>query len=171
MLPTGNDFALIANGGTATISTLTPTCGTLALGYGGNGNASMSDGRITVKWYEYVGNSGAGNFSQSGGTNSSLFLVLGFNVGSTGVYTLSGTGQLSASETIGDYGSGAFSQTGGTNSSGFLSLGYYGGSNGTYNLMSGLVSAQNEVVGLYGPGIFNQSSGTNALEISQLVLS
>ena len=55
---------------------------------------------------EYVGSSGTGTFTQSGGTNNigSGCLYLGYNAGSSGSYTLSGSGLLSAAnEYVGYY--------------------------------------------------------------------
>jgi autotransporter-associated beta strand protein len=162
-LPTKNDFAYVADGGTVTISTLTPTCSTLALGSGSSGNVSLSAGSLAVMSYEYVGDSGAGFFSQSGGTNNSVFLVVGNNIASAGTYSLSGTGQLIASELIGNYGSGVFSQTAGTNNSFGLTVGYYSGSSGTYNLSGGSLSSNGENVGVSGTGSFTQSGGTHGV--------
>ena len=74
----------------------------------------------------YVGYSGAGTFTQSGGTNSiQNNLALSANAGGSGTYNLSGSGQLSASyEYVGCSGTGTFTQSGGTNSIGsYLYLG------------------------------------------------
>ncbi len=56
-----------------------------------------------------MGYSGTGNFTQSGGTNQvSGILGLGANTGSTGMYTLTGTGTLSVAGGmyVGDFGPG-----------------------------------------------------------------
>ena len=76
---------------------------------------------------EYVGLSGTGSFTQSGGTNSASNLYLGNNTGGNGVYSLSGSGQVSAqSEYVGSSGTGAFTQTGGSNTvASALYLGVY----------------------------------------------
>ena len=85
---------------------------------------------------EYVGYSGTGNFVQSAGTNSVCNdLVLGYNVGSSGMYALTG-GTLAltnvnndSSEYIGFNGNGTFTQTGGLNTMcNELNVGYYSGS-------------------------------------------
>ena len=82
----------------------------------------------------YVGASGSGSFSQSGGTCNVTTLYVGYAWSSSGGYSLSGTGQLSGkAEYVGYFGTGAFTQSGGTNSSELL-LGYLPGSNGSYNL-------------------------------------
>jgi fibronectin-binding autotransporter adhesin len=142
-----------------------------------SGNGSLAGGG-----FEYVGFSGSGIFNQSGGTNSTTGsdpLYVGYNGGSTGTYTLSGSGTLSAigtdsngiSEYIGYSGKGAFIQTSGTNyAPGWLSLGYNNNSTGTYTLSgTGQLTENfgNEFIGgggdtaAGGTGIFNQSGGTN----------
>ena len=117
-----------------------------------------------------MGYSGAGTFTQTGGTNNIITinlqngsLVLGSYAGGSGTYNLSGNGLLSASyENVGYSGTGTFTQTGGTNSVGDLYLGnlYPGYVNvGTYNLNGGLLipSSMGQ-----GPGTvaFNFNGGT-----------
>jgi hypothetical protein len=66
---------------------------------------------------EYVGYDGNGIYNQSAGTNdlTSNFLYSGYNAGSTGNYTLSGTGILNDGEAmLGHFGSATFTQSGGT---------------------------------------------------------
>ena len=63
----------IYNGGTATITTNGDACSNLYLGNNaGSGNVQMLGGSLTVATLgsEYIGYSGTGNFTQSGGTNS-----------------------------------------------------------------------------------------------------
>jgi autotransporter-associated beta strand protein len=168
-LPTGSDTACIANGGTASVTQLGETCGTLRLGgSAGSGTLQMTGGSLYATSYQYVGDSGTGIFTQSGGTNSiGGTLWLGNNPGGSGTYNLSGSGLLSAAyEEIGfSGGAGSFTQSGGTHSvSGELFLGPQPGSSGTYNLSgSGLLSADIEFIGFSGSGAFNQSGGTNTL--------
>ena len=173
--PTSSDGAFIGNGGTATITTTTPTCGTLTLGNSaGNGTVLMSAGGLAASGYEFVGNTGTGTFYQSGGTNGipSIFtgLYLGNAAGSSGSYNLSGSGLLAVNfyEYVGFSGSGTITQTGGTaslaNDSGNLYLGYNSGSNGVYNLSgSALSSNYFEYVGYSGKGVFAQTGGTNVV--------
>ena len=105
-----------------------------------------------------IGEYGAGSFSQSAGTNSSYYMVLGEELGSSGTYSLSG-GSLRAVgyETVGSSGNGLFTQTGGTNSTAMLQLDANGGS-GTYNLQGGLLSVTGMTAGVNG--FFNFSGGT-----------
>ena len=146
----------------------------LYLGFnaGSNGMYNLSGSGLLTAGSEYVGYSGTGTFTQSGGTNNYLYgpLYLGYNAGSSGTYILSGSGQVSANnnEYVGYSGTGTFTQSGGTNSIGsYYSLGslYLGnnaGSSGTYNLSgSGQLSAGSEYVGYSGTGTFTQSGGTN----------
>jgi autotransporter-associated beta strand protein len=111
-----------------------------------------------------VGSTGTGAFTQSGGTNSVSGLTLGFAAGSSGSYTLTGSGLLSVpyNEYVGDSGSGNFTQTGGANSATDLLLGYRG--SGTYNLGNGIVWAGTEYIGYAGAsGVFAQTGGTHTV--------
>ena len=115
----------------------------------------------------FIGNSGTGIFTQSGGTNSaSSYLYLGYYAGSSGTYSLSGGGLLSVggNEFVGYSGTGSFAQSGGTNSAPGLWLGFNTGGSGTYNLSgSGLLSVPYQFIGNSGSGSFTQSAGTNAV--------
>jgi autotransporter-associated beta strand protein len=131
---------------------------------------------------EYIGYSGTGSFTQTGGTNSvtaggepgeNIGLVLGSNRGSSGTYNLTGGSlfcggpETGGSEIIGGLGTGNFAQSGGTNAlfanASNLIIANYDGSNGTYNLTgSGLLSPQREFIGYEGTGSFTESGGTNS---------
>ena len=137
----------------------------------GTGNVNLGSGSFTVNdalsgitggslsaGIGYVGYSGTGTFTQSGGTNNlgsfgTSGLYLGYNAGSSGSYNLSGSGVLSAyDEYVGYSGTGTFTQSGGTNNvtvaCGFTSA-TTSGSSGSYNLSgSGLLSAYLRVRGL-----------------------
>jgi autotransporter-associated beta strand protein len=117
--------------------------------------------------YHYVGYSGTGSFTQSGGMNSvSNSLFLGYNSGGSGNYNLSRSGVLSAnSEYVGYLGAGSFTQSGGTNLVGSLYLVYDSGNSSSYNLSGpGVLSANLESIGCYaGTGCFTQSGGTNSV--------
>lgn len=83
LVPTSTSNVWIANGGTANITQLGETCGTLSLGSSaGSGSTQMSGGSLSVISYEYVGNSGAGTFTVSTGTDSTSVLTIGNNAGS-----------------------------------------------------------------------------------------
>jgi hypothetical protein len=121
----------------------------------------------------------AGMVVQSGGLNIGGQVYLGNNFGTTGTYTLSGSGSLSVGEIedVGVFGVGLFNQSGGSstiNDSGSftvaLGIGYGNGSTGTYLLSNTatLTVAGNEWLGggssaAGGTGIFNQSGGTNTI--------
>ena len=154
----------------------------------GTGNVNLGAGSLTVNdtasaitngllstSYHYVGYSGTGVFTQSGGVNTiSAGLYLAFGSSDSGTYNLNGSGQLSAGATefVGYSGAGTFAQSGGTNSitsyywpgnAGGLYLGANAGGSGTYNLSgSGQVSASSEFVGCSGSGTFKQSGGSNS---------
>jgi autotransporter-associated beta strand protein len=107
---------------------------------------------------------GTGTFTQSGGTNSTYTLYLGYNSTGKGTYNLN-AGTLSGyglAEYIGNSGSGTLNQSGGTNNpSDGMFLGF-GPGVGTYNLNAGTLSAGGEYVGFSGMGVFTQSGGTNS---------
>ena len=136
-----------------------------------NGSSSrLSGGNITAHSH-FVGSSGTGAFTQSGGTNTvSTGLYLGQYSGDSGTYQLSG-GKLSATsasygEYIGLSGKGAFTQNGGTNAIAYsLNLGFYSGSSGSYDLRdTGLLSTARDYIGYYGTGSFVQSGGTHTID-------
>ena len=114
---------------------------------------------------ETVGDSGAGAFNQSGGTNTvNGSLTLGVNAGGSGTYTLSGTGQLTTSwnEVVGASGTGTFTQSGGSNNVYQLYIANAAGGSGTYNLRgTGVLYGSNEYVGYSSMGTFNHSAGAN----------
>ena len=115
--------------------------------------------------YAYIGNSGTGSFTQSGGTSTiATWLYLGNNSGSTGSYALE-HGQLSTpTEYVGYWGTGTFTQSGGVNTaSNALYVAY--SHSGAYSLTgSGQLFATAEYVGVNAGnwnGTFLQSGGTN----------
>ena len=175
-LPTSGRSALIASGGTTTITLPGEICDLLQL----DATVQMTGGGLDMGAAGEVGYSGTGTFIQSGGINASTLsipvaLYLGTNAGDSGTYNLSGTGLLATEiEYVGYLGTGAFTQSGGTNTcSGYLILGARTGSSGTYNLSgTGLLSVPYmENVGDAGPGTFTQSGGTNSIGNGGLVLS
>ena len=145
----------------------------LAMNPGSSGSYNVSAGSLNFV-QEYIGNSGAGTFTQSGGSNfvgtpgngsSSMGnLYLAYNPGSSGTYNLSGSGLLSANtELIGYSGPATFNQSGGTNSILGNGLSLIAAANYTsvYNLSgSGVLTSTSEIVGQYG--ILNQSGGSNS---------
>ncbi len=116
---------------------------------------------------ETVGLNGSAGFTQSGGTNAvTNDLHIGSNSGSSGSYTLSGTGSLAVgnNDYLGDAGTGAFTQTGGTQHViGSLILGNQATGSGTYTLSGGSLLTFNEGVGSSGTGSFTQSGGSHTV--------
>ena len=135
--------------------------------YNLSGTGQLSAGAGST---EYVGYSGVGTFTQSGGLNNTTSSIyLGYNSQSTGTYTLSDTGQITASGLR--INRGTFMQTGGIfNNSGRLTLGAIG-SNSIYNLSGTgqLICSYEEDIGTGGTGIFVQSSGTNSGSITIII--
>ena len=164
-------------------SSLTGSGGSLALNNGlmvsGNGVVQLGNGALTINDFlsgisggllsvasQYIGYGGSGFFAQTGGINQAGdSVILGYNSGDSGGYSLSGTGQLSVGgEDVGFFGKGAFTQSGGTNAVGYtLNVGYIAGSSGTYSLNGGRATVNQEDVGVSGSGLFTQSGGTNAV--------
>ena len=153
----------------------------LYLGYnpGSSGTYTLSGTGLLSATAQYVGYSGTGSFTQSGGTNSLAYnggayfnagLYLGYNADASGTYNLNGASQLlgTSFEFVGYSGTGNFTQSGGTNSlnggSFGLYLGYTPGSSGTYILNGrGLLSVPGMYVGFSGTGNCTQSGGTNTV--------
>ena len=138
------------------------------------GTNLVIDGPYTVPaggdaWLSiYISNNSAGAVTQSAGTLSvTRQLVLGYNPGLNGTYTLSG-GSLSVGEAlfVGGQGSGTFTQTGGSVTiPGVAELIVGGGvsaSTGTYNLSgaSSTLTTSEVFVGSQGHGTFAMSGGT-----------
>ena len=131
----------------------------------GNGQLLLLAGALNpnLTTGEYVGYSGSGSFTQSGGTNNLAFsgglLELGYSPGSSGTYSLSGSGLLETHFETDGYGIGIFTQTGGTNACENLVVSDTGSA---YNLSGGgLVSCSNETVET--GGAFTQTGGTNSI--------
>jgi hypothetical protein len=150
---------------------------------GGVGNYSLSGGTLLSGSSTYLGVSGNGTFTQTGGTHTvTNNLYLGYdselNGSSTGVYNLGGNSALTAAnEYIGYQGHGTFNQTSGTNTVnanpyfpayGNIYVGYQAGSTGAYNLSGGTVTAQNVFLGS-GYYYYNNSLGTLSVSGSSVL--
>ena len=146
----------------------------------------MTAGSLTVandSWspfgHEYIGYSGTGVFTQSGGTHTLSNdydgnFYLGYNSGSAGTYNLSDSAVLTTTNFaqntnvddiwVGFSGTGTFNQSGGTVSMiSVLNIATNGNSSGSYILSGGsLYVSQYETVGYSGTGTFSQSGGTNS---------
>ena len=173
------------SGGTATLGDFTGLSGGLYVGYnaGASGTYNLSGSGTLAALNAYVGYNGSGAVVQSGGTSNIGSatsgvgaLYIGCNPGSSGSYTLTNAGALSAiSEYVGSSGTGAFIQSGGSNtvSTGNLWIGYNLNSSGSYTLTgSGALSANMLTVGSSGSGTFIQSGGTiNSPNASSTIIS
>ncbi len=167
---TGDEVFLISATNKSAIynTTLSPALAWLYVDASGGATFTLTQTANTlIADQENIGVSGKGQVVQSGGTNTIIYygsLQLGFNSGSSGTYTLSGGGSLSAFEQdIGTNGSGLFTQAGGNNTVGeFLFVGQNPGGVGTYILSGGQLQAVNEFIGHLGTGTFiQQRNGTN----------
>jgi hypothetical protein len=131
---------------------------------------------------EYIGYSGNGAFLQSGGSNTTFYLTMGYNASGTnvgsGVYTQTGgTLNVTSGEYVGYSGNGVVNQSGGFNTAASLFIG--SNANGTNAAASGVYSMSNGaslsvtnsfLVGLSGSGTFNQTGG-NATASSGITLA
>ena len=105
---------------------------------------------------EYVGYSGNGSFTQSGGTNASSFLGTGGMLEPTTLTPDYFTQEIEVGGTI--------TQTGGTVHAGDGSMaGMYFAGSGMYNLNHGLLSVNAESIYDSGPGGFVQQGGTHTV--------
>ncbi len=144
-----------------------------------DGSYHLSGNGTLSAYREYIGNSGAGSFTQSGGSNTVIdSMLLGLDVNSTGYgsYTMTG-GTLQASDGamsiyVGYASSGEFTQSGGQVDlgGGDLVVGEEPASDGSYQLSgTGILSAYREYIGNSGTGNFTQSGGTNLVTQSMYV--
>ena len=83
---------------------------------GDSGTYNLSGSGQLTAGQEYIGYSGTGSFSQTGGTDTAGYLYLGLNAGSIGAYHLSGGQVNTLSESVGGVGAGSFVQSAGSNS-------------------------------------------------------
>jgi hypothetical protein len=111
----------------------------------------------------YLGRTGTGTFTQSGGTVSGE-LHLGYEFGGNGSYTLSAGSLTAGFEHIGDNesGTGTFTQSGGTNTVGDLRLAWGSGSHGTFTQSGGTNTVSGNISLAYDNGS-GTSRGTYAL--------
>ncbi len=180
-LTAANQYIGNAGDGTFTQSAgsnLVPAYGDLYLGYnsGTSGTYNLQGAGTLSAYYQCVGWNGAGTFNQSAGSNTfGGALLLGTNqLGSTGAYNLSGTGQLTGLKlsnlAVGVNGNGSFVQSDSSvNTCYYLQIGGNGYSNnGTYTLKdSAQLSAYQEYI---GPGTFTQLGGTNTANAGSMTL-
>jgi Dockerin type I domain/PEP-CTERM motif len=137
-------------------------------------------GTLSVGFTEYIGYDGVGIFNQTGGSNTTAHLNIGFGHSgdpstSSGSYSLSnGMLTVNGEEQIALNINGSFSQSGGTNSSTHLAIGNNQlGNTGMYTLSGGSVSTGTEDVGAQeGIGTLTQSgSSTNTITTALNVAS
>jgi len=118
---------------------------------------------------QYIGRSGSGSFTHTGGANTANCLILGLNSSGSGSYQLTGTGDpgaethlVTGTTIVGYDGAGSFTQDGGKHTAqSALILGRNAPGNGTYALNDGTLTARDNVfIGLSGSGSITQSGGT-----------
>lgn len=144
------------------------------LGYstGAAGSYNLSGTGLVSLLYgsQYLGFSGTGTFTQSGGTNALSSLELSNNANSRGTYNLSGSGVLNATiESVGSQGAnngsvGTFQQSGGTNTAVALQI----ETNSTYNLSGGQLLVNGGEYVNSANSTLQQSAGLNSAEYVQV---
>jgi fibronectin-binding autotransporter adhesin len=126
--------------------------------------ATLSGGSLFASFH-CVGLTGTSTFMQSGGTNSSSNVYVGYYSTSSGTYNLAGGVLSASSQNVGYSGTGTLAQSGGANNPNYLYLGNNPSSVGSY-ILSGsgfLNTVSGEYIGYSGTGSFNQSQGTNSV--------
>jgi autotransporter-associated beta strand protein len=169
----------VNNQGTISGGALNLTGGLILSGTGlvqlGSGSVTTNDSLSGISGgslnasTQYVGYSGTGVFTQTGGASSVQTVILGQTAHDSGTYNLSGSSQLLPFvEYVGNYGTGSFVNAGGVNNiSNTLYVGIFPGSNGSYALSgTGRLFAGNQYVGYSGSGSFTQSGGVNTINWS-----
>jgi fibronectin-binding autotransporter adhesin len=154
----GGDGSITQSSGTNTVANYLR----LGLCTGSSGAYSLTGSGLLNANSEWIGYSSSGSFTQSGGTNLTASLYVGY--GLVGTYSLGSNGLLTASnaEYIAYSGTGTFTQSGGTNAvATSLYIAYEPHSKGAYSLTSGSLWAESEYVGDSALGSFTQSAGTN----------
>lgn len=139
---------------------------TQIIGRSGSGEFTQSGGSNTTTGIVWIGVNGGsvGKYMQSGGTHSAPAMYLGHGVGSRGSYSLTG-GELTVATVlhVGTEGSATFEQSGGSlvvNDT--LAMGTASPGNGTFKLSGGAtLRAETQILGYDGDGTFLQSGGEN----------
>ncbi|MEA2707934.1 MAG: autotransporter family porin, partial [Phycisphaerales bacterium] len=169
--PTLADDALIANGGTATISTAGANSGRAINLDVDNGTLNVqSGGELIAANIVRIGKGiGTGTINQNGGLvaidlNSGADLRIGFDATATGHYNLN-AGELWVADSlsVGQNGAGTMTMTGGWIShAGFFTVGNNPGANGTFNMTGGTVDQTfgDFEVGDEAVGVVDISGGT-----------
>jgi hypothetical protein len=138
----------------------------------GNAGLAITSGN------EFIGDGGAGSFTQSGGTHgvsisaAPAHLTLGNSSTGGGNYSLyAGTLSVDGFETVGGAGTGSFTQTGGANSitatgggGGILYVGYGGFGSYTMSNAASLTVSHDEYIGCATVGTFTQYGGSHRID-------
>jgi hypothetical protein len=174
----GNGAFSQSNAAATTVSGTTAGNG-LYLGYNsGNGTFTLGgSATLNVAATEYIGHNGNGFFNQTGGVNTTGFLIVGNTSTGNGTYSLSGGAVLNTTNTvyIGNNGKATFLQSGAdfiVGMPGFALTGpdFYiaanSGSVANYFLSNGATlsipaAASTEYLGFGGTATFTQTGGTH----------
>ena len=148
------------------------TYSALSIGHnsGSSGSYHLSGTGELVAFWNTIGRSGSGTFTQTGSSSvRSWGIQVGSGSGSSGIYELSGSGSVFADwvEWIGMEGAATFTHSGGTNNvggGGGLYLAAGAGSSANYILFgTAILSVRgDERIGTGGTANFRQTGGTNS---------
>jgi hypothetical protein len=168
----GGVGSLTHSGGTVTATNSLVVGTNTIVGRGGTGSVTISGtARFQVPGTEGVIN---GSLTQTGGSHTAGFFLIGNEVNGNGQVMLSGGAiYVSNNENVaaGDGGIGTFTQSGGTNTVNVkLSLSLGDGSSGTYALTGGTVSSRSTEVAINGIGHFVHSDGTHTVRANGLTI-
>jgi hypothetical protein len=116
-----------------------------------NGGTAVIQSGTASQHHLYVGYNNVGNLLQTGGTSRSYpsyggNVVLGYNSGSQGTFTLESGTFSPYNFAIGFWGEGVMNQSGGTAQMNVVTIGYYAGT-GSYSQSGGSVEAESVYVG------------------------
>jgi T5SS/PEP-CTERM-associated repeat protein/autotransporter-associated beta strand protein len=164
----GTGTLRVGNSGSGTLNVtggrVTNTIGSLGYGGGSVGTATVSSGTWANSSYLYVGHGGTGTLNVTGGrvTNTQIGYI-GYNYGSSGTATVSGSGTWTntAGLRIGESGTGTLNVTGGsvTNTTGYIGSGVL--SVGTVTVSSGTwANSASLRIGEAGIGTLNVTGGS-----------
>ncbi len=179
VLPVNGDDAVLGSSGaprTATFASVMTGAGlnALTLDYGSTINQSLTTSAMIAKT-ETIGSTQAqaSTYNQSGGSNTTGRLFVGYQGTGAGVYNLSGGAlNVGTAAVAGDVDigwntgtTGSFNQSAGTTTVlGQFRAGYNPGTAGTVTLKGGSFSVRDQAtIGVFGTGSFTQSGGSATL--------
>jgi len=141
----------------------------LTVGFNGTGAMTLSGTGVVNAVEVRVGNNGTGTLTASGGSLDLDALLVGYEAGSTGTVSISGTAVVtpSGNVTVGRSGAGRLELSGGELTfGGRLNVGSSTGSIGSVAMSGGdMTAGVMEFIGPFSTGVFTQTGGTNTMPV------